>query len=179
MRARTSSTTGEMAATFAGIETSYRIAIKDACGIGAAKLDELIRFANQRNVVAQILVQICEPQKELQELFFFGGSVVTGAFGEKLDGEFGLHVKLIECFLLNRMAFAAKGGRRLQLVHGAIQIVLHAQRFLRERGRHGARASWNAARKLGYYSQNCLLDTIPPLRIEQSAGQTPEPEQNL
>jgi hypothetical protein len=151
----------------------------DACGIGAAAVGELIRLADQRNVVAQILVQIRETQQELQELLFLAGGVVTGPFGKKLDGEFGLHVELIERFLLDRMAFAAEGGCRFQLMHGAFEIVLKAQRFLCERWGHHRTASRDAARKLGNNSQNMLLDTILPLRIEQSAGQTPEPAQNM
>jgi hypothetical protein len=139
---------------------------------GAATFGELIRLANKRNIVAQILVEICKTQQELQQLLFLAVGVVAGSVGEKLDGEFGLHMELIERFFLNRMAFAAKGRSGLQLMHGAFEVVFEAQRFLCERRGHCGSASRDAARKSGYYSQNALLNTVLPLTIEQSVGQT-------
>jgi hypothetical protein len=117
-------------------------------------------------------MQIREAQQELQQLFFLGGCVVAGAIGQELDCELGLHVQLIQRGGLNWVAFAAKRSGRFQLVHGAFEIVFHAERFLSKRWRNGVRTSDHLARKLCDDSQNTLLGAILLYRIEQSTGQT-------
>jgi hypothetical protein len=87
-------------------------------------------------VVTQVLVQVCESQKELEQLLFLGQSVVAVAVREELDSEFSVHVQLVQGLRLNGMAFSAQSCRHLQLMHSAFQIVFQAQGILSERRRH-------------------------------------------
>lgn len=111
--------------------------------------------------MAQVLVEVGEPQKKIQHTFLLQMAFLQASAGQEMDCGFRLNAQLIQGSSVDGLAVPAVKGDSFQVAKSLLQEMVHAQEFRPKRWGHRLLAFENPASQFDARCQTTPLDTIP------------------